>query len=32
LQALLMERPRSVRVWRKLDALLFRIGHPAHSW
>lgn len=32
LQSLLMERPRSVRVWRKLDALLFRIGHPAHSW
>ncbi|HUI20889.1 MAG TPA: HAD-IA family hydrolase [Methylocella sp.] len=32
LQALLIERPRYVRDWRKLDALLFLIKHPAHSW
>ncbi len=32
LQALLLERPGYVRARRKLDALLFLIKHPAHSW
>ena len=32
LQSVLLERPRYVREWRKLDALLFLMKHPAYSW